>query len=97
MNTSKHTPGPWYVTASDPDGGMIVTEEETITYWPCNDLDSAENMANARLIAAAPDMRAALNSIHAELDGKEWSSDTLDNVAAILRDAGYSIAGPDEE
>lgn len=46
----------------------------------------------------------ALDAIAALLDGQEWSPDTLDDIARILRDAGYEIRdcndieeGDDEE
>ena len=62
---NKHTPGPWgcvYTSfrAHDyrltrPDGMMIVNA-------PAN--DHSEQRANARLIAAAPDLLAALHSMH---------------------------------
>lgn len=38
--------------------------------------------------------RASLDAIHRLMDGAEWSPDTLDDIAAILATAGYSIGGP---
>ena len=35
-----------------------------------------------------------LDMIHKELDGVEWDSQTLENIAAILQDAGYSAPRP---
>lgn len=34
----------------------------------------------------------ALDMIQRELSGREWSSDTLDAIADIMRAAGYEIA-----
>ena len=54
-----HTPGPWRI-----NGGLIVTDETNTAYTvavvgePNN--QTFLNTANARLIAAAPDMYAAL-------------------------------------
>jgi len=35
--------------------------------------------------------------IHKVLDGNEWSSDTLDEIADIVRAAGYTINDCNEE
>lgn len=62
---SKHTPGPWEVSEDDPceiesaDGrfvAMVLPAPEL--NWDMN----AEREANARLIAAAPDLLAALRA-----------------------------------
>lgn len=42
--------------------------------------------------------KEVLDSIHALLDGTEWSPDTLHIIADLLRIAGYSICDiPDNE
>lgn len=56
MKNTKHTPGPWTVVdASEPsikaDGWIIAS-----TFTPYKALDMTEQVANARLIAAAPEM-----------------------------------------
>ena len=67
--TTKHTPGPWYVGSGTYEGRNIysvasVTDDEGFTYQPI--VASAEDDgikcwdANARLIAAAPDLLEAL-------------------------------------
>ncbi len=77
---TKHTPGPWEVvrtpngypcqitaTAGDPrkPGGIC-----DVTRWASISVpSSAEGEANARLIAAAPDMLAALKDCRAYLAG----------------------------
>lgn len=65
-----HTPGPWYV-----EDGFVWRDNETIADPHCSLLfDSEEMEDNARLIAAAPDLLAALESLLAvcveELDDK---------------------------
>ena len=81
--------------------GMQRDPESTATIFTVRDKQSGESVcidADSGEEYPSDDFtRDALDAIHAELDGKEWSSDTLDNIAAILRDAGYSIASPDEE
>lgn len=37
----------------------------------------------------------ALNDIHSLLDGTEWDSDTLEQIADILRETGREIREPD--
>lgn len=53
------------------------------------------NRANAK---ATPDKRLALAAlhIHGELDGQEWSPDTLDRIAQHLRNAGLAVCEPQE-
>jgi len=36
----------------------------------------------------------ALDSIHVLLDAREWTSDTIEKIAEILRIAGYTINEP---
>ena len=65
---TKHTPGPWEV-----DSGMVQTCDET----PIAHMDRTigngtmpvERDANARLIAAAPDLLLVLETIEASTDG----------------------------
>ena len=37
----------------------------------------------------------ALNAIHQLLDGKEWDTDTLDQIAEVLRETGREVRGLD--
>lgn len=39
---------------------------------------------------------APLHEIHDLLDGKEWSSNTMSEVADVLRRAGYSVREPSD-
>lgn len=71
----EHTPGPWTVTKAEvgynfrevvaPGFGVVCEVGD----W------SAHNEANARLIAAAPDLLAALKAAVAELDEKTYGED----------------------
>jgi hypothetical protein len=40
--------------------------------------------------------RAALDAIHACMDGTEWTPGTFDQIADILRESGYVIRDPGE-
>jgi hypothetical protein len=70
--TTKFTPGPWYVGAGTYECRNIysaesVTDDEGFTYQPlvANAEDDGLNCwaANARLIAAAPDLLEALGAL----------------------------------
>jgi len=70
MSKSKHTSGPW----SNPTGSVTVREAATPRSLKVCDMSSdggrpvAEQEANARLIAAAPDLLAALEESLREVE-----------------------------
>jgi len=90
-----HTPGPWAVSLESPEiviyNGRIVAECRSI--GPVN-----QYQYNARLIAAAPDLLAAL--VEAEClvstleDGEKVNGVRLDEVAATIRAAILSATTP---
>ena len=68
----EHTAGPWEVVPesirfSEPYGYTIDTKEGHITFIHN---DHGDQKANARLIAAAPDLLEALKSIQNDLNSK---------------------------
>lgn len=92
--TAKHTPGPWIAV------GWIVEHprEDISDICSCNPIDfgnkiprsNAEICANARLIAAAPDLLAALEAFfNPDLDIKETLLD--EDQAEVLERAWYAI------
>jgi 23S rRNA maturation mini-RNase III len=63
---STHTPGPWKVISRAGYSGHCVADNYTrsVAAFPSNSKrDETERDANARLIAAAPDLLAALQDI----------------------------------
>lgn len=69
---SKHTPGPWHFheLQDGADGlGYIRCQVDDLEICHCGDIGRRreENLANAYLKAAAPDMLAALKSVRQEL------------------------------
>lgn len=60
MTEQKHTPGPWCVAEDGYEGAPMVALGDSDGYAKIFDHDNAE--ANARLIAAAPDLLKALKS-----------------------------------
>lgn len=84
-----HTPGPWFWTASCYEGTMITASMgEQIAMWPPQG-GTVEQCANARLIAAAPDMFAAL-SLLVHGDGQP---DEMPRIMAAARAALDSARG----
>jgi hypothetical protein len=43
------------------------------------------------------DPKTALNEIHDRMSGREWSPDTLEDIADVLALAGYIIEPPHDE
>jgi hypothetical protein len=82
MSGVKHTPGPWVVHSFDGQELNVIPDPDseypdtylgvcTINTWP-GERSTRRNEANARLIAAAPDLLEALEP------------DFMDAVAAVL-------------
>ena len=73
MTDTPWTPGPWRSDYLDRNGQRTVSAEhfEVCTCWHHSVGSIEKEMeANARLIAAAPDLFAALDAI---IDGRFWS------------------------
>lgn len=93
---ASHTPGPWVLgecrrmtvggfgfPVADKDGNTPAF----VASW--RDNAAEEGSANARLIAAAPDMLAALKAAERWMSGEGIATDALDMVrAAIARAEG---------
>ncbi len=60
--SAKHTPGPWKFSAEsiDPEWSVVTTAGGSVI---ANVNDRHDQLANARLIAAAPDMLEALSKL----------------------------------
>jgi len=104
MTQGKHTPGPWVVVIDDDgnplsgrpgvfssdelDCGIVHWDGFVQPYWRSARGDK-EIHANARLIAAAPDMLEALISARTELEayeldasGEGYNNPTLNDIIA---------------
>jgi hypothetical protein len=86
MNTHTHTAGPWYpvTLGASPDRSWAIDSElveiARLSEWPDH---KAEAEANARLIAAAPDLLAALQSLTHPMA----SDEDLQNALAVIAKA----------
>ncbi len=82
MPKPEHTPGPW---TTDPDGDGAIVDQRGWCMARVN-LDIFDCGANARLIAAAPDLLAALEQV-ASLPGFEPNEPYAQSVLAAIRKA----------
>lgn len=64
MKNLKHTPGPW-----KENGFKVCTGDKTICRVDFDGGADAFDMANAKLIAAAPDLLEALQNLVNQIDG----------------------------
>ena len=94
MSAPKHTPGPWLIQQGDEWADGIVTlhghnEDGTPMYWTVASYnrrrDEAE--ANARLIAAAPELLGALLAMQAFIEGKPDAVEPFGMVRAAIAKA----------
>ena len=84
---AKHTPGPWKAIV-DPEGWELVASGrgQTIATFDCSESD-------ARLIAAAPDLLAALEKAADWIDAQLiTANDITDYDNEVFRDALKAIA-----
>ena len=88
---SKHTPGPWAQAMYSP--ADVVTGEDKIIATArggLNGITRDEAVANARLIAAAPDLLEALKLADAMLSGANMNASVVEKKvrAAIAKAEG---------
>lgn len=90
MNT-KHTPGPWVVDRTHPElERNVVWSGDQIIASVVNDQHGNAD-ANARLVAAAPELLEALRYMVANAEAEGWSEMMLaDATAAIAKAEGRS-------
>jgi hypothetical protein len=96
MTTAQHTPGPWAFDDADPRtrfvirsaGGTVVAVASPLPHAP----DFPEREANAHILAAAPDLLAALERLDYGIgngaDDNEWNAACEQARAAIAKARG---------
>ena len=96
--TAKHTPGPWYalrgqrnisIRYKTGDGLLPMVNVASVRGQFPTDCPYGSSEANARLIAAAPELLEALQKMLPELRGLSIVSDT---AAEMSREAEAAIA-----
>lgn len=92
---SKHTPGPWIVSSQHNDwhdkmDGVIVRSCNDAEIWPAGAQKLGDEMADLRLIAAAPDMLEALNTWLEQYSAEEYEDcpEVVQTRAAIAKATG---------
>jgi len=98
---NKYTKGPWHIGAGNGEGSVFadtgrtrLEQGGTTLYSICRvtlGWNDAEDAANARLIAAAPDLLAALQAIvngNVYGDSDEWNRRIDAGFAAIAKATG---------
>jgi hypothetical protein len=89
MSEHKHTPGPWQVNHEDPtqvcDADGEVRGCSPIAH--CTVGTMAERKANAKLIAAAPEMLAALLAMQAFIEGEPDAVEPFGLIRAAIAKA----------
>ncbi len=85
MSNAQHTPGPWNkVTNSSGRTYRVEGCGETVASFPImgTSIDVQENEANARLIAAAPELLQAITQIINDLpQRRDWLDPALEQYA----------------
>lgn len=85
---SKHTPGPWRVV-KDPTNLSLQVYGQTLALFECwRRSDEQTELANARLVAAAPDLLEALKEVFADHDAVNRLSWNDRAAAAIAKATG---------
>ena len=86
-----HTPGPWFASGTDV---KPLGDRPFICWTGTPERDLSEAQANARLIAAAPDMLAALKALHAAHRAFSGSEDwgVYDDEARAAAEAAIAKA-----
>lgn len=93
---SAHTPGPWkFHEQGDANDYCLLTHENNwvISFRQNGEMRNAEQRANAQLIAAAPDLLAALQSMEMALTGYTHQNDITANALAQCRTAIAKATG----
>ncbi len=84
-NMSAYTPGPWYVAPTTPENIAVITIKGRLICDPC-----PMSRADARLIAAAPELADALRATlrclewHAERHGVGMDAKAVADARALL-------------
>jgi hypothetical protein len=89
---SKHTPGPWNLRADPDDSDAWIIIDSTHGYFRVCDVsprfETKEELYNARLIAAAPEMYRLLRYLHDHSNAKALLSDSYaEDLQAVLTQA----------
>jgi hypothetical protein len=90
MENTLHTPGPWQVS---PYGNITSKSLTVASVEQIDFVTESEKQANARLIAAAPDLLSALENLMARCvkDAEHYAPDGNEAIWAYISDASDAI------
>lgn len=85
MSEAKHTPGPWRILpTSRPSQFLVVAGDDKMDRHNGDSFSLQFKTANARLIAAAPDMLEALKAIESAYDTEiGWQDQVARQIHAV--------------
>ena len=94
---NRYTKGPWHVGIGNGEGSIFADEGRSrlelggTTLYPICQInsgwDEGEDAANARLIAASPDLLEAADDALADLEGYEFAAETIRKLQAAIAKA----------
>ena len=88
--TTKHTPGPWAIRDDNEDGAVSIVGSSQIVLARVRTATVEPGDANARLIAAAPELLDALQSMVSQFPEAELRADP--DLHASVKRARAAIA-----
>lgn len=93
---NKHTPGPWNLRADPDDREAWIIIDSTHGYFRVCDVsprfEAKEELHNARLICAAPEMYRLLRYLHDHSNSKALMSDGfIKDLKAVLTQASEEV------
>lgn len=102
MSEAKHTPGPWAVTdcaiggPSVTAGKSVIADIRTFGGVHVNGEQNTKTLANASLIAAAPDLLDALEALADYVDERSGDNECrpLENARAAIAKATTTTTTP---
>lgn len=93
-NQTTFTPGPWRVDPSDAHEVLDESGELLATAYPMGNRDEEVTRANARLMAAAPDMLRALQSLQSNLETGHCTTKKCGDCGQEIGWPEHSFAAP---
>jgi hypothetical protein len=93
MNNTQHTPGPWHVGLK-PGPIIYGSDSSQVADLRADLIDKNERDANARLMAAAPELLTALETLMARAakDAEHYAPDGNEPIWGLIGDASDAIA-----
>ena len=88
MSTGKHTPGPWLAVSNRSNTAFsCIAYPDGYTLATCNNVSVGDWEANARLIAAAPELLEVLKAFPGFIDDATIGDDWIERAWAAIAKA----------